>query len=64
MNNFDLELAERLEALRTQGLHRELRRVDSPPSTRIRIDGRMLLNFSSNDYLGLANEPILKVAAI
>ena len=64
MNDFERELAERLEALRTQGLHRELRRVDSPPGTRIRIDGRMLLNFSSNDYLGLANDPILKEAAI
>jgi 8-amino-7-oxononanoate synthase len=64
MNHFDQELTERLEALRAQGLHRELRRVDSPPGTRIRMDGRTLLNFSANDYLGLANDPILKEAAI
>jgi 7-keto-8-aminopelargonate synthetase-like enzyme len=64
MNNFDRELTERLGALRAQGLHRELRRVDSPPGTRIRIDGRTLLNFSSNDYLGLAGDPLLKEAAI
>ena len=64
MNNFDRELTERLGALHVQGLHRELRRVDSPPGTRIQIGGRMLLNFSSNDYLGLANDPILKEAAI
>ena len=64
MNNFDRELIERLEALRAQGLHRELRRVDSPPGTRIRIDGQTLLNFSSNDYLGLAGDPLLKEAAI
>ncbi len=61
---FDEELAQRLTTLREQGLHRELRRVDSPAGTRIRIGGRTLLNFSSNDYLGLANDPRLKRAAI
>ena len=64
MNSFDEELNRRLAALRQQNLHRELRRVDSPPGTRIRIDGRTLLNFSSNDYLGLAGDPLLKEAAI
>ena len=64
MNSFDWELTERLTRLSAQGLHRELRRVDSPPGTRIRTGGRTLLNFSSNDYLGLAGEPSLKEAAI
>jgi len=64
VSSFDEELNRRLAALRQQNLLRELRRVDSPPGTRIRIDGRTLLNFSSNDYLGLANDPILKAAAI
>ncbi|MGA2241110.1 MAG: 8-amino-7-oxononanoate synthase [Verrucomicrobiota bacterium] len=64
MNNFDRELTERLGALRARGLHRELRRVDSQQSSRIKIGGKTLLNFSSNDYLGLANDPILKEAAI
>jgi 8-amino-7-oxononanoate synthase len=64
VNNFDRELTERLEALSAQGLRRELRRVDSPTGTRIQIGCRMLLNFSSNDYLGLANDPVLKDAAI
>ena len=64
MNSFDEELNRRLAALHQQNLHRELRRVDSPPGTRIRIDGRTLLNFSSNDYLGLAGDPLLKEAAI
>lgn len=63
MDSFDRELTERLAALREQGLLRELRRVDSPQSPRIRIAGRTLLNFSSNDYLGLATEPALKDAA-
>ncbi len=64
MNPFNAELSRRLETLRDQGLRRELRRVDSPQSSRIEIDGKTLLNFSSNDYLGLANHPALKEAAI
>jgi 8-amino-7-oxononanoate synthase len=64
MNSFDRELDQRLDALREQGLHRELRRIDSPQAPRIELDGRTLLNFSSNDYLGLANHPALKEAAV
>ena len=64
MNSFDEELNRRLAALRQQNLRRELRRVDSPPGTRIQISGKTLLNFSSNDYLGLAGDPLLKEAAI
>jgi 8-amino-7-oxononanoate synthase len=61
--SFDAELRQRLDAIRGQGLLRELRRVDSPQGTRIRVGGQSLLNFSSNDYLGLANDPSLKEAA-
>ncbi len=64
MNDFNQELSQRLIDLRDQGLYRELRHIDSPQSTHVEIDGRHLLNFSSNDYLGLANEPALKEAAI
>ncbi len=64
MNPFDDELNRRLDALREQGLLRELRRVDSAQGPRIKIGGKTLLNFSSNDYLGLANHPALKEAAI
>ena len=63
MNNFDAELQQRLGAIREQGLLRELRRVDSPQGPRIIIGGRELINFSSNDYLGLANHPKVKKAA-
>jgi 8-amino-7-oxononanoate synthase len=57
-------LTQRLDIVRQQGLLRELRRIDSPQAPGIEIGGRKLLNFSSNDYLGLANEPALKEAAI
>ena len=64
VKDFNAELERRLEALRGQNLFRELRRVDSPQSSRIKIGGKSFLNFSSNDYLGLANDPILKEASI
>jgi len=58
------ELIARLAALRQQGLYRELRRVDSPQATRLQLAGQSLLNFSSNDYLGLAGHPALREAAV
>ena len=64
MSDFQRELQNRLTAIRDQGLYRELRRVDSPQGPRIEVAGRTLINFSSNDYLGLAGHPALKEAAI
>jgi 8-amino-7-oxononanoate synthase len=64
VDQFNAALNERLAAIREQGLLRELRRVDSPQSPRIEIHGKTFLNFSSNDYLGLANEPAIKEAAM
>jgi len=62
--SFESELRRRLEALKEQNLLRKLRCVSSPQQTRITIDGRELINFSSNDYLGLATHPKLKAAAV
>lgn len=59
MNSFEQQLSAELERLRAAGLRRELREVCSPQGACINVDGRSLLNFSSNDYLGLANEPAL-----
>jgi 8-amino-7-oxononanoate synthase len=64
VNDFNSELNSRLTALREQNLFRELRHIDSPQSPHVQIGGKTFLNFSSNDYLGLANDPILKEAAI
>ena len=63
VNAFDQDLTARLDQLRQDGLWRELRRVDSPQGSRIQFEGREYLNFSSNDYLGLANHPALREAA-
>ena len=64
VNDFNLELKRRLDAIRGQHLFRELRRVDSAQGPRIETGGKAFLNFSSNDYLGLADDLILKEAAI
>ena len=61
MSDFDGEMARRLAALRADGLWRELRRVETPQSPRLRIGGQTLLNFASNDYLGLANDPAVQI---
>lgn len=57
-------LRDQLEDLRGSGLYRSLREVEGPQGTTIVIDGRKLLQFSSNNYLGLANHPRLKAAAL
>lgn len=49
--------------LREDGLLRSLRDRTSPQGSKIVIGGRKLLNFASNDYLGLASDPALIKAA-
>ncbi|WP_454692474.1 8-amino-7-oxononanoate synthase [Achromobacter aloeverae] len=48
-----------LADLRARGLQRRRRTADTPCAPRIRIDGRDVVAFASNDYLGLANHPAL-----
>ena len=46
-----------LALLRREGRYRSLKTLDSPQGPRIALEGREWLNFSSNDYLGLAADP-------
>jgi 8-amino-7-oxononanoate synthase len=56
--------AEELEQLRVRALDRHLREISSAQGPEVEITGRRFINFSSNDYLGLANDPRLRDAAI
>jgi 8-amino-7-oxononanoate synthase len=56
--------AAQLKALRAAALDRHLFEISSSQGPEIQIVGRRLINFSSNDYLGLANDPRLRGAAI
>lgn len=48
--------------LHAASLHRKLRTVESPQSSIVRVDGAERVNFSSNDYLGLANAESVRSA--
>jgi len=56
-------LAEQIDDLKQQGLFNNIRTIDSAMDGRIVIDGKEVLNFCANNYLGLANHPRLKEAA-
>lgn len=57
-----MHLAEGLEKLRQQGLYRSRRVIEGAQGVKVRVDGKELLNFCSNDYLGLANHPQIVAA--
>ena len=51
-----------LAGLRARDVYRERRTLDSPQGREVVVDGRRLLNFCSNDYLGLASDPRVREA--
>ena len=51
-------------ALEREGLKRGLRRVSGAQGRKVILDGKEVLNFCSNNYLGLADDPRLRKAAI
>ena len=57
------EILEELAEIDSGSLRRTLREVDSPQGATVRLGQQKVINFSSNDYLGLANHCALKEAA-
>jgi glycine C-acetyltransferase len=56
-------LSSELQALHEQGLFRRLRVLDGEQKARASIDGRSVVNLSSNNYLGLTTHPKLRARA-
>lgn len=56
-------IAEEIASLQDQGLFTHIRTLGSPQGAWLVVDGKRVLNFSSNNYLGLANHPRLVEAA-
>ena len=52
-----------LEGLKNAGLYNRIRTIGSPQGAWLVVDGKKVLNFCSNNYLGLANRPEIVAAA-
>jgi len=63
MSDLTEQLLSELEELRTRDLLRKLPDIAARPSEFLTVDGRRAVNFSSNNYLGLADHPALKEAS-
>ena len=59
----DHELTRSLEQFRREGIYKRLNYLDSPQDARVRMEGRGdVIILSSNNYLGLSNEPAVVAA--
>ncbi|HJS19530.1 MAG TPA: glycine C-acetyltransferase [Anaerolineales bacterium] len=56
-------LTQEIDGLKEQGLYNRIRTIGSAQGAWITVDGRNVLNFCSNNYLGLANHPRIVEAA-
>ena len=56
-------IQDELQAIKDASLYRRLRRVESEQGPTLILDSREVINFSSNNYLGIANHPNLAAAA-
>ena len=64
-NIHDMEfLKKKVQELKEQGLYKELVTLDGPNEAECCINGKKVINLSSNNYLGFANHPRLKKAAV
>lgn len=57
-------LKDKVQQLKDDGVYRKLPVYDGPNEAEINLNGKKVINLSSNNYLGFANHPVLKKAAI
>jgi glycine C-acetyltransferase len=61
---FEKQISQTLEEIKSQGLYKTERIITSPQDTKIKIaGGKCVLNMCANNYLGLADHPALLAAA-
>ena len=56
-------LRTQLDDLKAKGLHKSERRIETPQNPAIAVNGREVVNFCANNYLGLANHPDVVAAS-
>jgi glycine C-acetyltransferase len=56
-------ISQELDSLKQAGLYNRIRTIGSPQGAWLVVDGKKVLNFCSNNYLGLANHPDIVAAA-
>jgi glycine C-acetyltransferase len=56
-------LVQEIDSLKEQGLFNTIRTIESPMGGWVTIEGKRVLNFCANNYLGLANHPQIREAA-
>jgi len=56
-------ITQELDGLKQAGLYNRIRTIGSPQGAWLVVDGKKVLNFCSNNYLGLANHPQIVAAA-
>ena len=57
-------LKEKIEELKKDGVYRKLPVLETPSQAEVILNGKKVINLSSNNYLGFANHPRLRKAAI
>ena len=57
-------LKEKIQELKDQGVYRNLPVLETASEAEVILNGKKVINLSSNNYLGFANHPRLKKASI
>lgn len=62
--NFQSWLGDQIQTLKDQNLYKVPKILETPAGGRVRMNGKEVVNLSSNNYLGLANHPKVRQAAL